>query len=596
MQSFSSSKAGVLFALLILILCPAALQAQAPQEPQPAASRFYSVQEHLDMGGTFYLYADVQDLLRHLVERQGQARLGGASPMAAAQLQVVSSVIEALGIYGVHDIGLSTKPDTMEMYVNRGVLTAPEGRKGLLALFGDRPHVFDILQMAPADTALFSSNDCDFEGLLALVRQLVVDVAGPGMEQQMQAKMDETSRELGVPVEQLLASLGLQFGFIMRFDETTPLELPLPNGQSVSIPSPQGVLVAETSEGLLFELLKSQIAKKMEWQDISLPGYTQALTLGEQPLGPWNPEPVIAQDGRFFYIASHSGLLRKLKSQATGASSLADTATFRNLSQGMPSEGNHLSFMSIQTIQHLRTVLHALAMQQEQKVNAMSQVYLQMLNSKEKGFYSIVWNKQDGIYMASRSEERGQQFSMILTGAGVAPAAIVAAIAIPNFVEARSRAQVSRAKADMRSLATALESYSIDTNAYPASTLDPERSVYGAAAAPGGAMAGIPGLERPRAGLMTLTTPVTYITRIPTDPFGPEELPLPYWSPDGGQPSWILWSAGPDAVYDLTGQNIQQVLDETGAISINAFLLQKTYDPTNGTDSSGDIWRSTAQW
>jgi prepilin-type N-terminal cleavage/methylation domain-containing protein len=41
----------------------------------------------------------------------------------------------------------------------------------------------------------------------------------------------------------------------------------------------------------------------------------------------------------------------------------------------------------------------------------------------------------------------------------VAIIAILAAIAVPNFLEAQVRAKVSRAKADIRSLATALESY-----------------------------------------------------------------------------------------------------------------------------------------
>jgi prepilin-type N-terminal cleavage/methylation domain-containing protein len=49
----------------------------------------------------------------------------------------------------------------------------------------------------------------------------------------------------------------------------------------------------------------------------------------------------------------------------------------------------------------------------------------------------------------------------------VAIIAILAAIAVPNFLEAQVRAKVSRVKTDMRSLATALESYAVDYNHYP---------------------------------------------------------------------------------------------------------------------------------
>lgn len=49
----------------------------------------------------------------------------------------------------------------------------------------------------------------------------------------------------------------------------------------------------------------------------------------------------------------------------------------------------------------------------------------------------------------------------------VAIIAILAAIAVPNFLEAQTRSKVSRCKADMRSLVTALESYAVDNNKYP---------------------------------------------------------------------------------------------------------------------------------
>jgi type II secretion system protein G len=49
----------------------------------------------------------------------------------------------------------------------------------------------------------------------------------------------------------------------------------------------------------------------------------------------------------------------------------------------------------------------------------------------------------------------------------VAIIAILAAIAVPNFLEAQVRAKVSRVKSDHRSLATAIESYYVDHGTYP---------------------------------------------------------------------------------------------------------------------------------
>ena len=60
-----------------------------------------------------------------------------------------------------------------------------------------------------------------------------------------------------------------------------------------------------------------------------------------------------------------------------------------------------------------------------------------------------------------------QAFTLIELLIVVAIIAILAAIAVPNFLEAQTRAKISRVQADFRSMATALESYRVDTNKYP---------------------------------------------------------------------------------------------------------------------------------
>src|SRR5512136_1023495 len=85
----------------------------------------------------------------------------------------------------------------------------------------------------------------------------------------------------------------------------------------------------------------------------------------------------------------------------------------------------------------------------------------------------------------------------------VAIIAILAAIAVPNFLEAQTRSKVSRAKADMRSLATGIEAYRVDQNHYP---LD-------------GAFFWWKGLPQPESPLYVLTTPVAYMTQVPMDVF-----------------------------------------------------------------------------
>ena len=49
----------------------------------------------------------------------------------------------------------------------------------------------------------------------------------------------------------------------------------------------------------------------------------------------------------------------------------------------------------------------------------------------------------------------------------IAIIAILALIAVPNFLEAQTRSRVSRVYADLRTMATAVESYSMDCGRPP---------------------------------------------------------------------------------------------------------------------------------
>ena len=72
----------------------------------------------------------------------------------------------------------------------------------------------------------------------------------------------------------------------------------------------------------------------------------------------------------------------------------------------------------------------------------------------------------------------------------------------------------------------------------------------------------------------------------PGDPFARRRLRYYAWQ----KKDWILWSAGPDRDYDLNEGNIAAVLGAAQDKLTSQSLLAITYDPTNGTLSSGDIW------
>ncbi len=122
----------------------------------------------------------------------------------------------------------------------------------------------------------------------------------------------------------------------------------------------------------------------------------------------------------------------------------------------------------------------------------------------------------------------------------VAIIAILAAIAVPNFLEAQTRAKVSRVKADYRSLAVGLEAYKVDYNWYPInmySTSHYYDTGQGGQMDPWGYKPIAHERGRTVAGCCwRLTTPVAYMTSI-------SEYKSPFW-PTQTYFDWILGTDG----------------------------------------------------
>ncbi|MEW6234023.1 MAG: type II secretion system protein [Candidatus Omnitrophota bacterium] len=181
---------------------------------------------------------------------------------------------------------------------------------------------------------------------------------------------------------------------------------------------------------------------------------------------------------------------------------------------------------------------------------------------------------------------RTRGFTLIELLIVVAIIGVLAAIAVPNFLNAQVRAKVARTEADMRNLKTAIESYQLDYNNFPMARYNPITHETGQ----------IKLSNR----FIPLTTPVSYMSAIPSDPFWNQlsaERPdffdtydyFDNWSGvnyDKGEAgsgtrgySYRLASAGPDNV--MCWGNPSHFFDakHSGA----------DYNSSNGVVSDGDI-------
>lgn len=205
-------------------------------------------------------------------------------------------------------------------------------------------------------------------------------------------------------------------------------------------------------------------------------------------------------------------------------------------------------------------------------------------------------------------------FTLVELVTCIALVCMLAALAVPNYMQAQTSSEVSRAKADLQVLQIGLEAYKVDVGAYP------WMNNVGCALRPFFNSPGSqPTLER-------LTTPISYLPS-PAPFYDPFEADRHYYGstledveiaagppateylkqyfyharnlkdtstwnqslPHDVDPYWyFLESAGPDRHHHTMWQILNGMMTDTHD---NRTTLSKTiYDPTNGAISRGSIW------
>ncbi len=155
------------------------------------------------------------------------------------------------------------------------------------------------------------------------------------------------------------------------------------------------------------------------------------------------------------------------------------------------------------------------------------------------------------------------------------------------FFEPGKSSIVFHAQADMRSLATALEAYRVDHEAYPPGMMMRDLAAQSKELKES-RLQGANGRDLQTLSPL-LTTPVSYITTIPWQPeYGKANFKLPF-AYHGNDRAYILFASGPDNFYDF--QPEPDFMETRDADAIREFCMLLTFDPTNGTKCSGDLFR-----
>ncbi|MDP6903926.1 MAG: hypothetical protein QF406_05725 [Verrucomicrobiota bacterium] len=338
----------------------------APVDQKKAAieNSFWAVNQHLDLGGSFYLYMSTEQVLSKLDElMDGFSAIADAAgaQMGEVERQQMTMAMDmgrtAYEQIGVRDIsGFGMSSFAVEDNLNRNVMVLhhyPEKKDGLFwKIMGAQSHEQQVLKMLPAETVMAFQADLDLVTGFDWLRKFITDTAPPDVVAEFARGLAEMNQAVGF--EDLFRSTGGEMGFFVTLNDNKRIPIPLPpdapQGLDLDIPEPALAITLKVKDeqlmGFIMQMLKNPELAQMLGQSKEGNVTLYTLTPPELPL-PIDLSPTLMQTGDYIVLTTSQKLAKDILAVKAGKNEgLAGTAEFKQLAGKMDLKGNQLSFMS----------------------------------------------------------------------------------------------------------------------------------------------------------------------------------------------------------------------------------------------------------
>jgi hypothetical protein len=435
---------------------------------------FNEVTAKLDKGGNFYLYLSTEQALGKLsqaiatysnvftqlptVPEMGRERI-------ARVFEVINNVIKDSGVEHISGLGISSIAREPGLYYNKFILHHYAGQNdgALWTAFGKAAHPLKELNLLPENTAFAAYGDLDIPLIWQTVEKELKQLQMPQIDQALAQIPDQFKAAVGLSLDDLLNSLGGGYGLIFTLDESQMVALPIPTMQ-MQIPEPALAIFAKVKNDAIFnriDELKIPMIVKTQVNGVN----TLSLTLPIQL--PIHLKPTLARVGDCLFLTSSDGLLQEIMAVQSGKKSgYKSTDEFKKLSQGVPAEGNSFTLMSAKFGKSLTQAVQGMMSAQSGAMGAAESKMLHdtmasMMASNSAAFsYSVAANGAEG-WESSGNGNKSMATAAVLVPA-VAVGGMLAAIAIPNFVRARTTSQHNACINNLRIIDAAKQQWALE--------------------------------------------------------------------------------------------------------------------------------------
>ncbi len=450
--------------------------APAAPAPDPAAkTSFTEVTAQLDPGGNFFLYLGTAQWLEHLstkVEklRNTFAAMPDLTPDNATNINLAFDAVHHLildcGVQDITGMGMSSVEIEKGLFRNKAFLHHyPGNGTGFLwKLAGPEPHALTGLDLLPANTALAIFSDFDLPLLWTVAQSEVAKSGFPQAQAFLQTLPAQFEQQTQLKWDAVLKSVGGEFGLVLTLNESNNIPIPVP-GVAMVIPEPGLLLVLKVNDDIIFDrldqLLKSnpgiisvdQANLKMRTMPAPLP-FLDSL------------RPTTASSGGYLLISTSDALVNEALAVKSGKSpGLKGSAEFKRLSQNIPDRGNQFTYMSerfgrvlfqVQQ-QMMNTQLHLGAGAQTQWLQG-------LMRTRPEFAYAVGVNTPQGLLTVGNGSQ--SYANLVLLPAMIVPG-MLAAIAVPNFVQAKTVSQQNSCINNLRQLDAAKNQWALENAKKP---------------------------------------------------------------------------------------------------------------------------------
>jgi hypothetical protein len=438
---------------------------------------FNEVTSQLDPGGDFYLYLGTAQWLDHLSTKIGGWRqiVSTAPEIKPGDLarvnkafDIVTRLVADSGIEDVSGVGLSSVEIEPGMFRNKAVLHHYAGKDSgfLWQMAGKKPHALAGLDLLPEDTALAVFTDLDVQLFWSAVRKHVFASDLPTAKAWLDKLPAEFENKTKVKWDDFIQSLGGEFGLVVTLDPASNLPIPLPGG-AVQIPTPGLMLAVRVNDDTIFNRIDQELKANPQIVAVDKPG----LKMRTMPVPlPFVGElrPSAASTGGYLLIATSDSLIDEALAVKAGQQpGLKASAEFKHLSQGIPDQGNQFTFLSERFAKVMMDVQQKVILSQSKQDPKLAQWMQSFFQSRPAFAYCVGVNTPEGSITIGNGS---QSYASSVLLPAVAVPAMLAAIAVPNFVKARTTSQQNACINNLRQLDAAKNQWALE-NAKPASAV-----------------------------------------------------------------------------------------------------------------------------